>query len=108
MYGCDDPYGQERKGRDAALWGERHDHDHVQRMRIARWEPDSCAAHYARGYDREIEHQREVREEAEREEERRDEERREQTRAEQARLEQCWADEEREEEERRAEEEADE
>lgn len=82
MYGCDDPYGQERKGRDAARWGERYDHDHRERMRNATWESDSCDAHYAKGYKQEIERQGGLRREEEEEEERREAERQERLRQE--------------------------
>lgn len=97
MKTCNDPYGEERKGQDAARWGERHDYEHRERMREARWEPDSCDAHYARGYKREIEHQNKVREEVREEEElqsRRDEERLKQWAREESLAEDGWRDEE--------------
>lgn len=91
MKSCADPYGEERKGRDAARWGERHDYEHRERMREARWESDSCDAHYARGYKCELRRQEAQREEEEAEQ-RRIEERWEHERAEQARLEESWSD----------------
>ena len=93
MSWCNDPYGEERKGRDAARWGERYDPDHRERIRNARWDSDSCDGHYARGYKREIDHQEELRQE-ERLEEERQEERRVQRAREDAWQEQLWAEQE--------------
>ncbi len=95
MRWCNDPSGEERKGRDAARWGERHDYDHRERIRNARWDSDSCDGHYARGYKREIDHQEELRQEERREEERQ-EERRVQRAREDALQNQLWAEQEQE------------
>lgn len=48
---CEDPHEEERKGREAAYDGRR-DWTHEERLRNARFEgPDSCDAHYAKGFE---------------------------------------------------------
>lgn len=96
MRWCDDPYGQERKGRDAARWGERYDPDHRERMRNASWESDSCDTYYARGYKREIRRREDERREEECREEARERDRHAQWAREEAWQEACREQEEQE------------